>query len=59
MNSKRKAFDKYTKKYAEGGKQIQIQLNRIKKHCTVVRAIIHTQLSLLHQRQKRAHVMEV
>jgi len=50
MNSKKKAFTKYAAKYAGDGKSIKVQLDRIKKHCTVVRAIVHTQLSLLNQR---------
>jgi large subunit ribosomal protein L3e len=58
MNSKKKAFSKYAAKYKEE-KAIDTQLNRIKKYCTVVRVIIHTQLSQLNLRQKKAHVMEV
>jgi large subunit ribosomal protein L3e len=58
MNSKKKAFDKYAKKYSDE-KSIQAQLNRIKKYCTVVRVIAHTQLHLLNLRQKKAHVMEI
>jgi len=42
MNSKKKAFTKYADKYKEGAKGIKIQLDRIKRHCTVVRAIVHT-----------------
>jgi len=58
MNSKKKAFSKYAAKYKEE-KAIDTQLNRIKKYCTVVRVIIHTQLSQLNFRQKKSHVMEV
>jgi len=58
MNSKKKAFTKYAEKWKDD-KSIQTQLNRIKKYCTVVRVIAHTQLNLLNFRQKKAHVMEI
>jgi len=58
MNSKKKAFSKYAKKW-DDKKEIDAQLNRIKKYCQVVRVIVHTQLNQLNLRQKRAHVMEV
>jgi len=59
MNSKKKAFTKYAGKYADGGKAIDIQLNRIKKYSTVVRVLAHTQLKLLNLRQQKAHLMEI
>jgi large subunit ribosomal protein L3e len=59
MTAKKKAFSKYVSKYAEGGKAIEVQLKRIKKYCTVVRALAHTQMNLLNLRQKKAHVMEI
>jgi len=59
MNSKKKAFTKYVAKYADGGKAIEVQLKRIKKYCSVIRVIAHTQMSLLNLRQKKAHVMEI
>ena len=34
-------------------------MNQIKKYCTTVRVIVHTQMNLLHRRQKKAHIMEV
>jgi len=58
MNSKKKAFSKYAKKW-DDKKEIDAQLNRIKKYCQVVRVIVHTQLNQLNLRQKRAHVLEV
>jgi len=58
MNSKKKAFTKYAEKWKDE-KNIQTQLNRIKKYCTVVRVIAHTQMNLLNFRQKKAHVMEI
>lgn len=42
MSSKKKAFSKYSKKYEEKGKPIEVSLNRIRKYCTVVRAIVST-----------------
>jgi len=58
MNSKKKAFSKYGKKWEEE-KSIQSQIDRIKKYCQVVRVIVHTQLNKLNFRQKKAHVMEI
>jgi len=45
--SKKKAFTKYTKKFetADGKKDIQAQLEKMKKYCTVVRVLAHTQVS--------------
>jgi large subunit ribosomal protein L3e len=58
VNSKKKAFSKYAKKW-EDEKSITAQLNRIKKYCQVIRVIAHTQLNLLNFRQKKAHVLEI
>ncbi|ORX64909.1 60S ribosomal protein L3, partial [Basidiobolus meristosporus CBS 931.73] len=41
--SKKKAFTKYAKKHADGAKPILRELERIKKYCTVVRVLAHTQ----------------
>eukprot|EP00128_Syssomonas_multiformis_P000914 Colp12_sorted_trinity150504_noHs@34417 len=59
--SKKKAFTKYSKKWsdANGKKQIEKELARIKKYCTVVRAIAHTNISRVRLSQKKAHVMEI
>lgn len=57
--SKKKAFTKYAKKFAEDEKSIQEELERIKKHCSVVRVIAHTQIRSVKLRQKKAHVMEI
>jgi large subunit ribosomal protein L3e len=57
MTSKKKAFTKYAKNWSE--KNVETQLNRIKKYCSVVRVIVQTQVSKLNFRQKKAHVMEV
>lgn len=58
-NSKKKAFSKYAKKYAEGATDIEAELERIVKHCTVVRLLVHTQMRKLKIGQKKAHLMEV
>ena len=42
-----------------GKKEIEKDLNQIKKHCSVVRAICHTQQKIFRRRQKKAHIMEV
>jgi large subunit ribosomal protein L3e len=60
--SKKKAFTKYSKRFAEGGKGkelMQRELDRIKKYCTVVRVVAHTQIRKLKLRQKKAHIMEI
>jgi large subunit ribosomal protein L3e len=50
MNSKKKAFTKYSKKLSENAKNMDVQLNRIKKYCQVVRLIVHTQMNKLNLR---------
>merc|ERR1712232_579385 len=58
--AKKKAFTKYAKKYTEdGGKDIEYELERIKKFCSVVRVIAHTQVKKLNLRLKKAHIMEI
>lgn len=57
--SKKKAFTKYAKKYANGAKSIERELERIKKYCTVVRVIAHTQIRKVKIGQKKAHIMEI
>jgi len=60
MNSKKKAYTKYAAKYQkDGGKEIDAELERIKKFCSVVRVIAHTQVKKLNLRIKKAHVMEI
>merc|ERR1712213_36009 len=60
-NSKKKAFTTYARKWADeaGKKQIESDLNKIKKYCKVVRVLAHTQTKLLRKRQKKAHLMEI
>ena len=31
----------------------------MKKYCTVIRVLVHTQMKILRRRQKKAHIMEV
>lgn len=55
-SSKKKAFTKYVEKKDEAANAEA----RIKKYCTVVRAIVHTQNHLMKNlRTKKAHIMEV
>lgn len=59
--SKKKAFTRYAKKWTtdEGKREIQAALDKIKRYCTVVRVLAHTQIRLIKQRQKKAHLMEI
>jgi len=58
--SKKKAFDRYAARIAdENNKDIERELARMKKHCTVIRVLAHTQIRLLKLRQKKAHLIEV
>jgi large subunit ribosomal protein L3e len=59
--SKKKAFTKYAKKWQddEGKKSIDSDLNKIKKYCSIVRVIAHTQMKLMKHRNKKAHIMEI
>lgn len=59
VQSKKKAFTKYAKKYADAPADIEFELNRIKKYCQIVRVIAHTQPKKLNLRLKKAHIMEV
>jgi hypothetical protein len=58
--SKKKAFTKYSKKHQEnGGAAINRELERIKKYCTVVRVLAHTQIRKTGLKQKKAHLIEI
>jgi len=57
--SKKKAFTRYAKKYADGQKDIDTELNRIKQYCQVVRVIAHTQVRKVKVGVKKAHIMEI
>merc|ERR1712179_378349 len=58
--SKKKAFSKAQLKRGDdlGKKEIEKDLNQIKKYCSVVRLIAHTQQKILRRRQRKAHIME-
>jgi len=59
--SKKKAFTKYALNYEASKKKrtIDLELKRIKKYCTIVRVIAHTQIRKIKLRQKKAHIMEI
>lgn len=59
-HSKKKAFTRYAKKYTEGNStDIEAEIERIKKYCSTVRLICHTQIKKLNLRQKKAHIAEI
>merc|ERR1712025_555326 len=57
--SKKKAFTKYAKKYADGKKEIEAELNELKKKACVIRVLAHTQIRKVPFGQKKAHMMEI
>jgi len=57
--SKKKAFTKFAKKYAEDGAAVGRELERIKKYATVVRVLAHTQIRKTPLGQKKAHLAEI
>jgi large subunit ribosomal protein L3e len=57
--AKKKAFSKSVAKHANGGKEIQAELEQMKKHCHMIRVIAHTQISKTPLSQKKAHIMEI
>jgi len=57
--SKEKAFTKYVKKYADGKKSIEAEIDRIRKYCSVVRVIAHTQTKKVNIGLRKAHLMEI
>jgi large subunit ribosomal protein L3e len=53
-------MSKYATKWANGAKEIEADLARITKYCSVVRVIAHTQIKkVTGVHQKKAHVMEI
>jgi len=44
---------------ATGNKSIDRELERIRKYCTVVRVLAHTQIRKTGLKQKKAHLMEI
>jgi len=57
--SKKKAFTKYALKYTQNKAQIDRELARMKKYCTVIRVIAHTQIKKVNIGTKKAHIMEI
>jgi large subunit ribosomal protein L3e len=56
--SKKKAFTRYMDEKGHS-KDIDANLEKIKKYCQIVRVIAHTQVHKLSISQKKAHVMEI
>jgi len=56
--SKKKAFTTYAKNATEDKASVEKEIAKIKKYCTVLRVIAHTQVQRL-KMQKKAHVMEI
>merc|ERR1711936_808476 len=59
--SKKKAFSKAQLKWGDdlGKKEIEKDLSQIKKYCSVVRMIAHTQQKILRRRQKKVPINDV
>ena len=57
--AKKKAFTKYVAKYGDGKKSIEEELGVLKKHCTVIRVLVHTQIKKIGFGQKKAHLAEI
>ncbi|VDM96187.1 unnamed protein product [Thelazia callipaeda] len=60
-SSKKKAFQKLAKKWQDedGLKSIQADLAKMKKYCSMIRVIAHTQMKVMKHREKKAHIMEI
>jgi len=56
-NKKARAFAKYSADFSQ--EDVDKKCAGIIKHCTVVRALAHTQMSELNLRQKKSHLMEI
>ncbi|KAG1656127.1 hypothetical protein FOA52_007826 [Chlamydomonas sp. UWO 241] len=57
--AKKKAFSKYVKKYTDGKKAIEAEIEALKKHCCVIRVLAHTQIKKTPLIQKKAHLIEI
>lgn len=57
--SKKKAFTRYAKKFANDKASIDRRIARIKKYASVVRVLAHTQVNKTGIGQKKAHIMEI
>jgi len=57
--SKHKAFTRYVQNLASNPNSVKDELARMKKHCSVIRVLAHTQIRKIKLRQKKAHLMEI
>jgi large subunit ribosomal protein L3e len=57
--SKKKAFTKYSAKYAKNADEVERELARITKYASVVRVLAHTQVKKTPLAQKKAHLAEI
>eukprot|EP00727_Mastigamoeba_balamuthi_P010817 m51a1_g6358 putative 60S ribosomal protein L3 (417) ;mRNA; f:97737-99439 len=58
--SKRKAFTRYAARFNTVGKESRKRtIAAMKKYCSVIRVIAHTQIRMTPLQSKRAHVMEI
>jgi len=58
-NSKKKAFTKYAKARAEDKTIQEKEVAALKKHCTVIRVLAHTQIRKVPLGSKKAHLCEI
>lgn len=54
---KHNAFNAYAQKYQAG--KMESEIEKVKKYCSVVRALCHTQVSKIPGPQKKAHLIEI
>lgn len=59
--SKKKAFTKANQKWSDafGKKSIDNDFKKMIRYCKTIRIIAHSQIRLIKQRQKKAHIMEI
>ncbi|XP_037795961.1 60S ribosomal protein L3-like [Penaeus monodon] len=59
--SKKKAFTNAAQKWQDslGKKMIKREIAKMKKYCTHIRIIAHTQVRILRKKFKKAHIMEI
>jgi len=57
--SKKKAFTKYAKRHAEDKTLTESALATMKKYCTVIRVLAHTQIRKIGLKAKKAHILEI
>jgi len=57
--AKKKAFTRYAKKYDTDAAGMAKEIERAKKYCQVIRALVHTQIDKVKLRQKKNHLKEI